>query len=487
VVATLLDLFDAVLDDASEIDAFVEPVDGGATRRITFGEWATAGDAGAQWLQASGVGKGDVVAITLPSGIDYAIAYQAIIRAGAIATGINPRLGPHERDHIVERAKPVVSIDAPLDTTGIDGDPLARRTSLDATDPLAIVWTGGTTGLPKGAWFDHVCLAAMAEGGAPISAPGDRRLSVLPFAHVGAMTRMWDELVNRITTVIVPSPWRAETAIALIGDEAVTVCQGVPTQYRMMFDHPLFDAVDTASLRVAGVGAARIPPELVLEMRDKLGCPVVVRYASTESCLATGTRLDDDLATITTTVGRPNGGVELTIVDDEGTPCPAGEVGTVCLRSRAQMRGYWHDPERTAEAIDSDGWLHTGDLGWVGNDGNLRLAGRRTEMYIRGGYNVYPIEVENCLGEHPDVHNTAVLGIAVEHRLGEIGVLFAVAQPGRSLELEQIRTFVKERLADYKAPDRLVVLDELPLTSIGKVDKVALRHHAEQEAREWLR
>ncbi len=217
----------------------------------------------------------------------------------------------------------------------------------------------------------------MAEGGAPISAPGDRRLSVLPFAHVGAMTRMWDELVNRITTVIVPSPWRAETAIALIGDEAVTVCQGVPTQYRMMFDHPSFDEVDTASLRVAGIGAARIPPELVLEMREKLGCPVVVRYASTESCLATGTRLDDDLATITTTVGRPNGGVELTIVDDEGSTCPAGEVGTVCLRSRAQMRGYWHDPERTAEAIDDDGWLHTGDLGWVGNDGNLRLAGRQ--------------------------------------------------------------------------------------------------------------
>ena len=254
-----------------------------------------------------------------------------------------------------------------------------------------------------------------------------------------------------------------------------------------MFDHPSFDEVDTASLRVAGIGAARIPPELVLEMREKLGCPVVVRYASTESCLATGTRLDDDLATITTTVGRPNGGVELTIVDDEGSTCPAGEVGTVCLRSRAQMRGYWHDPERTAEAIDDDGWLHTGDLGWVGNDGNLRLAGRHTEMYIRGGYNVYPIEVENCLGEHPDVHNSAVLGLPVEHRLGEIGVLFAVAQPGRSLELEQIRTFVKERLADYKAPDRLVVVDELPLTSIGKVDKVALRPHAEQEAREWLR
>jgi len=483
---TLLDLFDEVLADAADVDAFVEPVDGG-TRRLTFGEWATAGDAGAQRLQAGGVGKGDVVAVTLPSGIDYAIAYQAVVRAGAIATGINSRLGQREREHILAKTQPVHSIDAPIDIAGFTGDPTARRADLSATDPIAIVWTGGTTGLPKGAWFDHACLAAMAEGGAPISAPSDRRLSVLPFAHVGAMTRMWDELANRITTVVVTAPWRAETAIGLIGAERVTVCQGVPTQYRMMFDHPAFADLDVSSLRVAGIGAARIPPELVVEMGERLGCPVVVRYAGTESCLATGTRLDDDLATITTTVGRPNGGVELKIVGDDGDELSTGEIGGVCLRSRAQMRGYWNDPERTAESIDDDGWLHTDDLGWVGVDGNLRLAGRRTEMYIRGGYNVYPIEVENCLGEHPDLHSVAVVGVATSDRLGELGVLFAVPRPGRRLDEQQIRTFVKERLADYKAPDRLVVVDELPLTSIGKIDKLALRPRARQEADSWTR
>jgi acyl-CoA synthetase (AMP-forming)/AMP-acid ligase II len=222
-------------------------------------------------------------------------------------------------------------------------------------------------------------------------------------------------------------------------------------------------------------------------MREKLGCPVVVRYASTEACLATGTRLDDSPETIATTVGRPNGGVELRILDASGAPAASGEVGTVSLRSRAVMRGYWNDPERTAEALDADGWLRTGDLGWVGSDGNLRLVGRSTEMYIRGGYNVYPIEVENCLGRHEGVAASAVLGADVEDRLGEIGVLFAVPRAGATLSLDDVRAFVKERLADYKAPDVLVVVDELPVTSIGKVDKLALRPRADEEAARWTR
>ena len=151
------------------------------------------------------------------------------------------------------------------------------------------------------------------------------------------------------------------------------------------------------------------------------------------------------------------------------------------------FRGYWHEPERTAEAIDDDGWLHTGDLGWLGDDGNLRLAGRNTEMYIRGGYNVYPIEVENCIGTHPDVAANAIVGASVDDRLGEIGVLFAVARPGCQLGLADLRSWVKERLADYKAPDALVVVDQLPLTSIGKVDKKALQPAADQEASRWHR
>ena len=481
----LLDLVDEVVRDSGDVEAFVEPTHAGS-RRITFGEWAAAADAVARGLLERGVRKGDVVAIALPSSIEYAIAYQGILRAGALATGINPRLGRTEVAHILGRCAPALVIDGPLPMAG-DGDPFARHVELEETDPVAIVWTGGTTGMPKGAWFDHACLRAMADGAVPLSAVGDRRLSPLPFAHIGYMTRMWDELVHRITTVIVPAPWTATAAVELIERERVTVCQGVPTQYRMMLDHPGLASCDTSSLRIAATGAARVPPELVAEIRGRLGCPVVVRYASTEACLATGTRLGDPVDVISTTVGRPNGGVELRVVADDGRGAPRGAVGTIHLRSRAMMRGYWNDPEQTASAIDGDGWLRTGDLGWVGDDGNLRLAGRTSEMYIRGGYNVYPIEVENCLGGHPALAASAVLGADVDDRLGEIGVLFAVPRGGSAVELDEVRAFVAERLAMYKAPDALVLVDALPVTTIGKVDKLALRERADQEAAQWRR
>ncbi len=489
--ATVLDVFDAVVHQHGDREAFVHD-----DRRMSFAEWATAADALAGWLiDERGVRPGDVVGIQLPSGIDYVIAYQAIMRAGAVATGINPRLGPHEIAHIHMMCSPVFVFDRPLRGTACgdgvgDGDPLRRRVSLQATDPVAIVWTGGTTGYPKGAWFDHACLQAMTLGAAPLSAVGDRRLSPLPFAHVGAMTRVWDELQHLITTVIVPTPWSAAAALALIAAERITVCQGVPTQYRMMLDHPDLATTDVSSLRIAGVGASRVPPELVVEMRETLRCPVVVRYASTEGCLATGTRLDDADDVICTTVGRPNGDVRVRLLDESGgliTTTGADAVGTICLHTRARMRGYWNDAQRTTEAIDAEGWLHTGDLGWFGDDGNLRLAGRRTEMYIRAGNNVYPIEVENCLGARDDITAAAILGVAVEDRVGEIGVLFAVPSPGMELQLADLQADVRRRLAPYKAPDVMVIVDQLPLTSIGKVDKLALQARAQEEAAAWTR
>jgi acyl-CoA synthetase (AMP-forming)/AMP-acid ligase II len=499
--ATTLDVFDAVLATAPDAEAFVE--DGG---RATFAEWAARADGLAQHLAELGVGQGDVVCFQLVSSIDYAVAYQAAMRLGAIASGVNPRLGVREVESIITRSEPRVVIrdgalpdlvalpdgpwrvidravlaDVPL------GDPTARRVAAEPTDPIAIVWTSGTTGVPKGAVFDHECLRVMAENAGVISAPMDRRLSPLPFAHVGSMTRVWDELVNVMCTVITPTPWSAGAALRLMGDERVTVGQGVPTMWTLMLNHPDLASTDLSHLRIAGAGAARIPPELVREMQAKLGCPVVVRYASTEASLCTGTDPDDDVETVANTVGRPPPGVELDIRDEDGNALPIGEVGTVWLRSRAIMRGYWRDPEQTAKTITPDGWLVSGDLGWVGDDGCLRLVGRHAEMYIRGGYNVYPGEVENVLGGYPGVASCAVLGGAVPV-LGEIGVVFVVPEPGHDPpKLEELRTFVSDRLADYKAPDTMVVVESLPLTSMGKVDKLALRPRAEEEAGTWRR
>jgi len=221
------------------------------------------------------------------------------------------------------------------------GDPPGRWPDLAAHDPVAVVWTSGTTGKPKGALFDHANLAAVARGTDVLSQPGDRRLSPLPFAHVGYMTRAWDEIANAVTTVITPTPWRADDAVRIMAAESVTVAQGVPTQYTLMLASPELERADLSALRVASTGAARVPAALVAEVRHRFGVPVVVRYTSTEASLGTGTTLASSDEEVATTVGRPVAGVELAIVNDDGSPVPVGSVGRVLLRSGATMRGYW--------------------------------------------------------------------------------------------------------------------------------------------------
>jgi len=447
-----------------------------AERRLTFGEWDRAADGVAGLLAERGVERGDVVALLVPSSIEYAVCYQAAMRLRAITTGINTRLGPPEIRSILDRTQPRVVIrDTDLDDVraAYAGEPPAVLSRPEVDDPVAIVWTSGTTGMPKGAIFDHRNLRAVAVGAGAMGAPFDVRLAPLPFAHVAFMSRPWEEIENAITTVITPTPWSAAAALRLMARERVTVGQGVPTQWRLVLDHPEFAAADLSSLRIAGTGAATVPPELVREMEDKLGCPVVIGYTSTEAAITTGTVPGDSPEVISRTVGRPRVNVELEVVDDTGEPRPTGEVGRVRCRSDAVMRGYWQDAERTAEVLDANGWLTTGDLGFLDERGYLTLVGRRSEMYIRGGYNVYPAEVERVLSERDDVAQVAIVGMP-DPVLGEIGYAFVVPAAGASPSLETLRTFCKAELADYKAPDRLVVVDALPVTSVGKVDKQAL-------------
>jgi len=471
-------------------------------RRLTYGAWDQAADGVAGELQRLGVGRGDVVCLVLPSCIDYAVCYLAAARLGAITSGINPRLGPAEQASITARLQPAVTVvdGAVADGGAVPphagrilaraalaeaaaGPPPVRRVRVDPGDPVAVVWTSGSTGVPKGAVFDHRCLQAVAAGTDVLTQPGDRRLSPLPFAHVGFMTRVWAEMAAGVTTVVTPQPWSAGAAIALMASERVTVGQGVPTQWALVMAHPDLEGADLSCLRVVGTGAAPASPDLVRAMRERLGCPVVVRYTSTETSLGTGTVPGDPDDVVATTVGRPVPGVELQVVRDDGSPAGPGEVGRVRLRSAAAMRGYVGDrgaggplvdPEATAAVLDAAGWVTTGDLGWVGEDGNLRLVGRAAEMLIRGGYNVYPAEVEAVLAGHPGVAQVAVVG-APDPVLGEIPVAFVVPDPaGLAPTLEGLRSLCRSRLADYKAPDRLVLVDELPLTAMAKVDKQRL-------------
>jgi acyl-CoA synthetase (AMP-forming)/AMP-acid ligase II len=362
---------------------------------------------------------------------------------------------------------------------------------------VAIVWTSGTTGRPKGAVFDHANLAAVARGTDVLSQPGDRRLSPLPFAHVGYMTRAWDEIAHGVTTVITPTPWRADEAVGIMAAERITVGQGVPTQWALMVAAAEESgAADLSALRVVGTGAARMSAALVAEVRRRFGAPVVVRYTSTEASLGTGTTLTSSDDEVATTVGRPVPGVELAVVDDTGAPVAPGAIGRVMLRSPAAMRGYWGqgpsrgrplgeliDDDATATVLAPDGWLTTGDFGLITPEGNLQLAGRAHERYIRGGYNVYPAEVEETLASHPSVARAAVTGTP-DDVLGEIGVAVVVATPAARPDLASLRAHCAGQLADYKAPDALVVVDELPLTPMMKVDPVRLGDLAARAAEE---
>jgi acyl-CoA synthetase (AMP-forming)/AMP-acid ligase II len=481
---TTVELLRATAARYPDHDAYVE-----AGRRLTFGEWDAEADGVAALFADVGVRPGDVVALLLPSSIDYAVCYQAAMRLRAITSGINPRLGPREIDSIIERTSPRVLVcDAGIVAPNLEGAVLTRAEVREATtqaaprlpatkpdDPVAIIWTSGTTGLPKGAVFDHGNLAAVAIGTGAMGAPFDRRLAPIPFAHIGYMSRPWEEISKVITTVIPATPWKAGDTLGLMESERVTVGQGVPTQWRLMLDHPSFDATELSHLRIAATGAATVPPDLVREMEDRLGVPVVIGYTSTEAAITTGTRPGDTPEVISRTVGRARANVEVELIDDDGKSVPTGVVGRVRCRSKAVMRGYWRDPERTAEVLGADGWLTTGDLGMFDDDGCLTLVGRRSEMYIRGGYNVYPAEVEKVLSTHPDVAYVAVLG-APDPVLGEIGVAFIVANATAEapVTLADLRAWCTRELADYKAPDRLVFVDELPVTSVGKIDKQAL-------------
>jgi acyl-CoA synthetase (AMP-forming)/AMP-acid ligase II len=486
-----------------DVEAYVEPGGEGGRHTLTFAEWDRAADGVAGHLGRLGVTKGDVVCLLLPSCIEYAVLYAGLLRVGAITSGINPRMGAGEVASILDRAVPALLLVDPAVGPLPDAGSAAVVTRAEArtwwggpvpdtwpeltsSDPVAVVWTSGTTGKPKGALFDHSNLAAVARGTDVLSQPGDRRLSPLPFAHVAYMTRAWDEIANAVTTIITPTPWRADDAIRIMAGEGVTVGQGVPTQWALMLDSEELPKADLRALRVAGTGAARMTASMVADVRRRFEVPVVVRYTSTESSLGTGTTLTSSDEEVATTVGHPVAGVELAIVDDGGRPVPAGTVGRVLLRSAAVMRGYWRrgpgrgrrveelvDAEATSAVLGADGWLTTGDFGRLTPEGNLQLSGRAHERYIRGGYNVYPAEVEEALSSHPAVSRAAVVGMP-DDVLGEVGVAVVVAEPGPQPDLAGLRAHCAPQLSDYKAPDALVVVDELPLTPMMKIDAVRL-------------
>jgi acyl-CoA synthetase (AMP-forming)/AMP-acid ligase II len=496
---TLGDLFEEIGTREPDALAYVD-----GDQRLTYGEWLAGADSLAAELRARGVVPDDVVAFSMASCVDYAVAYAACTRLGAVATGINTRLGPGEVAAILQRCEPVALLHeaatftlpagaptppvtmsrAEVATAWQAGTPFPDRPHREPDDPVCIVWTSGTTGLPKGAWFDHRALEASARLSDILSAYHDVRLMPVPFAHAGYMNKLWDQVEFVICCVLTATPWTAESMLEQMIAEHATMGWGVPTQWAKLVDLPQLADADLSALRLCSTGSAPVTPELAEKMRTRLGCPIVVRYACTESSSITGTRPDDPPEVLLHTVGRPQEGIELQLVDDAGAEVPRGEVGVVTLRSPCSMRGYWNDPEKTAETLSPDGWITTSDLGFLDADGNLVLRGRTSEMYIRGGYNIHPLEVERVLSDHPLVGRIAIVGVPAPV-IGEIGVAFVEpADPAHPPTIEELRAFSRERLADYKAPDQLEIVDELPMTSMLKIDKraLAVRLAADQTA-----
>jgi len=427
-------------------------------RTVTFRELHSLSDRAATALALD---EGAVAALTMPSGIDYVVAYLALAKLGAITAGVNPRLSAAERQHVLGRLQPDVVVDQLR--LGDGRPPVLPR---DPDRVVTVAFTSGTSGEPKGAVFTNRQLEAITRidaGGLDVWGTGGPMLGGTQFCHIGFMTKLqW--YLRLGCTLLVQERWRADVALRLIEQHRMKSVGGVAAQIALLLREPDFEAHDVSSVETIVVGGGPSPPELVRDARRRFGASYSIRYSSTESGgVGTATAFDAPDEEALHTVGRPRPGVEIRIAGD----------GEILLRSPAAMIGYWRDPERTAATIDRDGWLHTNDLGELDENGCLRIVGRTNDMYIRGGYNVHPLEVESVLMEHPAVAQVAVTSRADEV-MGEVGVAIVVPA-GAPPTLDELRSFAAPRLASYKLPEALVIVDTLPITSMEKLDRRALR------------
>lgn len=509
------DTLPGLLAEAARVDPEAPAMRYGA-ETIRYRDWDRLAALLASRLAARGIGRGDVVALLLPTTPFYQIAYLAASRLGAITAGINLRYRRSEIEHILQRsgARLLLGVGASHDhdfvatlealrpelpeleeTLWIDeqeiradtrslverlaeGQHPADEIAAHADDPVTIIFTSGTTGVPKGAWYTHRNLMALAEietrrhpSGSP---PATTIVTGVSFAHVGFMARAGISIAHRSCTII-HDTFDPGIVLETIERERLTDIGGFPTQVVMLLEHPDRPKRDLTSVSTVLLGGAPSTPAFIRRVQQEFSARVSVRYSSTEMGIGSASLPDDPPEILATTVGKPTTGVEMRIVDEQGRERPVDEFGEVWVRSPATMQGYWRDAEATSRTRDAEGWIHTGDIGAFDAEGYLRLRGRQSEMYIRGGFNVYPVEVEARLGKHPKVARAAVVG-RPDDILGEIGWAFVVpSDPAAPPDLGELRRWVGEELASFKRPDGLSLLEDLPATPMFKIDKKALR------------
>lgn len=474
--------------------------------------WADA-RAVASAMIASHVGEGDRVAIWAPNTREWILAALGAQTVGAIIVPMNTRFKGGEAADILRRAhvkmlfvpenflgtdyrQMISGEDLPdlADIIVMDGQPwddfVARGKGAGdaavsaAMDKLTgdhicdIIFTSGTTGRPKGALTAHrQAVQIFGDWAVRVDLrEGDRYLIVNPFFHTFGYKAGWVVCFTRGAT-IVPQPMfdAAETA-KLIEDHHISFIPGPPTIYQSLLQELAGDKPrNFSSLRVAVTGAAPVAPALVERMRAELGMQNIVNgYGMTECGAIAMTRQGDDAETVANTCGYPLPGTEVRCVGDDGVDMPTGEAGELWVRGPSVMQGYLDDPAATAEAIDADGWLHTGDIGTIDARGYLKITDRKKDMYISGGFNCYPAEIEGLLAANPSIEMAAVIGVADE-RMGEVGKAFVVLRPGMALTSEELVAWARANMANYKVPRSIVFVDALPRNAAGKVLRMDLR------------
>ena len=429
--------------------------------QVSYGELDRRAAVAAAALEERGVQKDDRVALKLPNTPDYIAAYFGILRLGAVAVPLNVLLAQPEVDTRLGAASPTAFVDSPLPAAGDRRQKIVER---DEDDPAALLFTSGTTGGPKGAVLTHGGISAATRFGADALSftDSDVVLGVAPFPHVLGQQVFFSSFAVG-AAVCVMQRFEPEPALATMAETRTTVLMGVPTMCIT-----LSQAAQTAGalppLRIAHVGGAAVPIDIARRFEETFAADIHEGYGLTEmSGLATTFAIGR--LRKPGSVGRPSSSTDVRIAnpDERG-------VGEVQFRGPSVIHGYWNDPAATAAAIDPEGWLSTGDLGRLDECGDLFLVDRKKEMIIRGGYNVYPREVEEVLYEHPSVLEAAVIGVPHE-TLGEDVAAIVVARAGTSLDPDELKVWAKERVAGYKYPRHVVVVDELPKSPTGKILK----------------
>ncbi|MER7462837.1 FadD3 family acyl-CoA ligase [Streptomyces sp. NPDC097981] len=503
-------------------------VDGRA--RITYAQLGERVERAAAAAVAAGIEPGDRVAVWAPNTLEWIVSALGAVSAGAVLVPLNTRFKGSEAAYVLRRSRArllfvtgtflgtsyvaslrraagegegagplpglphleqvvVLAEDAPQSFRTwkdflADGDAVGAETvreraeSIRPQAPSDIIFTSGTTGSPKGAVITHAQTLRCYDVWSELAGlrEGDRYLIVNPFFHTFGYKAGIIACLMRGATMVPQPVFNVDTVLANIAAERISVLPGPPTLHQSLLDHPQRDHHDLSALRLVVTGAAVVPLRLVERLRGELHISTVLTaYGLSEaSGIVTMCRRGDPAEVIASTSGRAIPDTEVIVADRHGCAAPAGTAGEVWVRGHHVMQGYFEDLAETAAAITPDGWLRTGDVGVLDADGNLRITDRIKDMFIVGGFNAYPAEIEQLLGLHPDIADVAVVGIP-DPRLGEVGKAYAVRRPGSTLTADDLIAWSRREMANYKVPRTVEFVTELPRNASGKVLKRELR------------